>query len=360
MIQTLFKSATRRARRGCQTLAVLLLAACALPAAAAIAASERAVLQALYNSTSGDGWTLPSPMPAGKLAWKTTPGGAFQAVGTECQWIGISCSADGIHVTMVNLPAMNLVGTLPSTAPTALNQLTALKSLTLNNNQLTGAIPSLTGLAALEHVDIRTNRLTGPLPSLTGLTALKGVFAAFNDLSGPIPPLSGLTALNNLTINNNRLSGPIPSLSGLKALSSFLVSDNQLTGSIPDLSTLTSLSAFVVSGNQLTGTIHPSISGLTSLRTIHLGRNQLSGPVPAAPPNLVAGMSSLCPNDLTPSTSPAWNAATGSTPWSSRCRALPPEPARNVTAVPTLGEWSLMLLGLLAAGLGARRLRPGR
>ena len=29
----------------------------------------------------------------------------------------------------------------------------------------------------------------------------------------------------------------------------------------------------------------------------------------------------------------------------------------QVTAVPTLGEWSLMLLGLLAAGLGARRLR---
>lgn len=31
--------------------------------------------------------------------------------------------------------------------------------------------------------------------------------------------------------------------------------------------------------------------------------------------------------------------------------------AGEVTPVPTLGEWSLMLLGLLAAGLGARRLR---
>ncbi|MBP6779474.1 MAG: IPTL-CTERM sorting domain-containing protein, partial [Ottowia sp.] len=29
----------------------------------------------------------------------------------------------------------------------------------------------------------------------------------------------------------------------------------------------------------------------------------------------------------------------------------------RVAAVPTLGEWSLLLLGLLAAGLGARRLR---
>ena len=34
-----------------------------------------------------------------------------------------------------------------------------------------------------------------------------------------------------------------------------------------------------------------------------------------------------------------------------------PGPGAGVTAVPTLGEWSLTLLGLLAAGLGARRLR---
>jgi len=27
------------------------------------------------------------------------------------------------------------------------------------------------------------------------------------------------------------------------------------------------------------------------------------------------------------------------------------------TAIPTLSEWGLMLMGLLAAGLGARRLR---
>lgn len=32
-------------------------------------------------------------------------------------------------------------------------------------------------------------------------------------------------------------------------------------------------------------------------------------------------------------------------------------PPATVTPVPTLGEWSLMLLGLLAAGFGARRLR---
>ncbi|MBK6868131.1 MAG: IPTL-CTERM sorting domain-containing protein [Burkholderiales bacterium] len=39
-----------------------------------------------------------------------------------------------------------------------------------------------------------------------------------------------------------------------------------------------------------------------------------------------------------------------------KATAKPPVTS-EVTPVPTLGEWSLMLLGLLAAGLGARRLR---
>ncbi|MEZ5606372.1 MAG: IPTL-CTERM sorting domain-containing protein [Burkholderiaceae bacterium] len=43
-------------------------------------------------------------------------------------------------------------------------------------------------------------------------------------------------------------------------------------------------------------------------------------------------------------------------PFSGACSALPPPPAA-VAPVPTLGEWGLALLGLAAAGLGARRLR---
>jgi hypothetical protein len=43
-------------------------------------------------------------------------------------------------------------------------------------------------------------------------------------------------------------------------------------------------------------------------------------------------------------------------------RAAAPGAPGAVTPVPTLGEWSVMLLGALAAGLGVRRLRrrPGQ
>ena len=401
MLTQSLKQSTRRAHRAWRALATLLLAACALPAAAAIPSTEREVLISLYNSTGGDSWS-------NNTGWKTA--GAFSASGTECTWNGVFCT--GNNVTTLDLGVNNLTGTLPST----LNQLTALKRLFAHQNQLTG----------------------------------------------PIPSLSGMTALNNLTVYDNQLSGPIPDLSGT-ALASVLINQNQLTGPIPDLSGL-NLAFFVAHSNKLTGPIPPLPN---TLLTFQVGGNQLSGLVPAAPPNLAPNFSGLCPNDLTPSIDPAWDAATyGANPWYQSCRVtraitlacthaslvdaagnesvctvtssalapgggmaialtLPPASPRyttdcpavavipvgettaptckiiatpnttpgdsavtatlalappagdaiytlgtpssatvtindddaQVTAVPTLGEWSLMLLGLLAAGLGARRLR---
>lgn len=60
------------------------------------------------------------------------------------------------------------------------------------------------------------------------------------------------------------------------------------------------------------------------------------------------------PNVGIPMTIANWSAPQ---PFSGACDAPPPPPPAAVTPVPTLGEWSLALLGLLAAGLGARRLR---
>ncbi|HRQ66220.1 MAG TPA: fibronectin type III domain-containing protein [Xanthomonadaceae bacterium] len=53
--------------------------------------------------------------------------------------------------------------------------------------------------------------------------------------------------------------------------------------------------------------------------------------------------------------------ALGSGPASAPVEATPsarvPPPVPSVTSVPTLSQWSLMLLGLLAAGAGSLRLR---
>ena len=68
---------------------------CSLPFSRAdISASERAVLIALYNSTGGSNWKDDS-------GWKEPPldDDGFSMPGTECDWFGVTCSADGKRIT---------------------------------------------------------------------------------------------------------------------------------------------------------------------------------------------------------------------------------------------------------------------
>ncbi len=370
---------------------------------AVIPASERAALQALYTSTNGASW-------ATSTNWNG-------AVGTECTWFGVTCSAGDANVTIISLNVNNLTGSLP-----ALTALTALQQFRVNDNQLTGNIPALTGLGALEFFEARnnnltgnipalaglatlrllnlsgnnltgaipaltglpifqnlivnnnalsgsiptltgspflsivevsqnnlsgsipsltglalvtfrvsSNQLTGSIPSLAGLTLLQNFTAQNNQLSGPIPALTGLTALQDFEVYGNQLTGSIPSLSGLTALGTFFAFNNQLTGNIPALAGLANLNEFDVSNNQLTGSI-PLLGGLNDLDSFRVANNLLTGTVPAAPPGLNAGESTLCPNQLTPSGSAAWDIATAQTPWSAQCT-----PAVTFTVTPNAG-----------------------
>jgi IPTL-CTERM motif/Divergent InlB B-repeat domain len=292
---------------------------------AVIPAAERTALQALYTSTNGASWT-------NNTNWNG-------AAGTECTWFGVTCSAGDANVIFISVNSNNLTGTLP-----ALSAFTALQNFTVSNNSiggsipslaglttllnfvaggndLTGTIPSLAGLTSLINFRVGSNQLTGSIPSLTGLTALQDFDVQVNQLTGAIPSLTGLTALSQFQAYNNQLTGSIPSLAGLTSLGTFFAFNNQLTGNIPALTGLTNLNEFDVSGNQLTGAI-PSLAGLSELDLFRVHNNQLSGaipPVPAPVNSLNPGESALCPNQLTPSVDPAWDAATGSTPWSSLC-----------------------------------------
>lgn len=158
---------------------------------AVIPDSERTVLTELYNSANGANWN-------NKTGWNG-------AVGTECDWHGVSCDVTGSNVATINLAANNLVGTLPS-----LSGLTALSHFYVYNNQLTGSIPTLSGLTALQFFVVEDNQLTGSIPSLSGLTALQDFDVNNNQLTGAIPPLSGLTVLQYFDVNDNLLIGAVP------------------------------------------------------------------------------------------------------------------------------------------------------
>jgi hypothetical protein len=161
-----------------------------------------------------------------------------------------------------------------------------------------------------------------------GRIHVAGIYLGNNNLSGRLPALGALAYLETFAVNSNRLTGPVPALSGLVKLQTFEVSYNRLSGNMPPLAGLTELRFFNVAENRLTGTI-PVLKDLHKLSRFIVGGNRLTGSIAAAPDQdvLSAGSSSLCPNELTPAETPpsakdlAWNAATGSTPWSVACMA---------------------------------------
>jgi hypothetical protein len=73
------------------------------------------------------------------------------------------------------------------------------------------------------------------------------------------------------------------------------------------------------------------LTGLTNLLYFEVGNNFLSGAIPAvpSPDNLIDSLSSLCPNSLTPTPDPAWDAATGEQPWYSTCTSTESKTANN-------------------------------
>ena len=230
-------------------------------------ATQYDILMSLYNLTNGANWT-------NRAGW----GGVR---GTECAWYGITCVSR--FVTEIKLDSNNLVGPLPSN----LNQLRALKLFRINQNKLSGSIPSLAGLTNLHSFYVHTNQLTGSIPSLEGLANLYYFYALDNKLSGSIPPLAGLVNLQHFYVAINQLTGSIPPLVGLANLNGFYVHSNQLAGSIPPLAGLANLNQFMVHSNQLTGSI-PPLAGLANLQIFYAQTNQLSGSIPS-----LAGLTNL-------------------------------------------------------------------
>ena len=147
-------------------------------------------------------------------------------------------------------------------------------------------LPTALGdLTELRTLDLRGSGRPGPIPSqLWTLVKLEVLVLAGNELSGPIPPAIGnLAQLHALDLSSNALQGPVPPEVGqLVHLDTLVLAGNSLTGGIPaDLGHLSNLTFLDISGNQLTGPIPMHLGRLSNLEVLKLGKNQFTGPIPA-------------------------------------------------------------------------------
>ncbi|CAO2823059.1 unnamed protein product [Amaranthus hypochondriacus] len=127
-----------------------------------------------------------------------------------CSWAMITCSSDN-SVTGLGAPSQSLSGTLSG----AIANLTNLKQVLLQNNNISGKIPPEIGsLSKLQTLDLSNNGFSGIVPSNLGqLKSLQYLRLNNNSLSGAFPVfLANLSQLTFLDLSFNNLSGPIPKL----------------------------------------------------------------------------------------------------------------------------------------------------
>ncbi|CAL5051480.1 unnamed protein product [Urochloa decumbens] len=169
----------------------------------------------------------------------------------------------------------------------SLTNCTSLKELGVSWNEIAGTVPPLIGRLSpgLTQLHLEYNKISGPIPAnLTDLVNLTTLNLSHNLLNGSIPPgIAAMQRLERLYLSNNLLSGEIPpSLGTIPRLGLVDLSHNRLAGAIPaTLSNLTQLRVLVLCHNRLSGAIPPSLSQCVNLQNFDLSHNELQGNIPA-------------------------------------------------------------------------------
>ncbi|XP_044462861.1 probable LRR receptor-like serine/threonine-protein kinase At2g23950 [Mangifera indica] len=125
-----------------------------------------------------------------------------------CSWAMITCSSENLVVGL-GAPSQSLSGTLSGT----IGNLTNLRQVLLQNNNISGDIPpELGALQKLQTLDLSNNRFSGVIPSSLGqLNSLQYLRLNNNSLTGPFPvSLAKISQLAFLDLSYNNLSGPVP------------------------------------------------------------------------------------------------------------------------------------------------------
>nr|GMD72297.1 receptor-like kinase TMK4 [Ipomoea batatas] len=247
----------------------------------------------------------------------------------HCTWTNVECAKSTGSVVSINLDSQSISGEIPS----ELKHLTSLRSLSVQNNFLSGRLPSFANMSNLEQLYLDNNKfssipsgfllgvpnlktfsisengnlgpwqipsyliestnlnvfhasnasITGAIPNFfDSFPNLQNLRLSYNNLTGSLPWSIGRSKIQNLWLDNQKqgLSGTIDVISSMTQLSQVWLQANAFTGPIPDLSKCVNLFDLQLRDNELTGVVPVSLTGHPNLENITLQNNKLQGPMP--------------------------------------------------------------------------------
>ncbi|GKV43440.1 hypothetical protein SLEP1_g50729 [Rubroshorea leprosula] len=190
-------------------------------------------------------------------------------------------------VSMLNLKNNSLSGPIPANF---VDGMLHLAFMDLSENYFNGSIPSsINKLEKLQVLLLENNELSGNIPSMNRLNKLWTLDLSNNNLFGNIPSsLCSQSPLIHLKLNGNNFYGKLSSLRNCTNLGTLGLANNQFHGGIPRWigETLSCLSILQLRGNMFRGKIPKSLCSLPLLHVMDLGQNNFSGSIPPCLGNL--------------------------------------------------------------------------
>ena len=184
------------------------------------------------------------------------------------------------NLESLSLNDNNFSGRLPSNIFNA-----SIVSLDVSNNHLVGKIPSLlNNLAGLSELRMSNNHFEGFIPlELTQLEDLKYLDLSQNDLTGLVPSFLN-SAVKFIHLSNNHLTGLSKKMfTGNSPLVMLDLSYNEISGGIQDLIedlSYSKLNFLLLKGNHITGDIPKQLCQLINLTMLDLSDNKFLGELP--------------------------------------------------------------------------------
>ncbi|KAJ6303893.1 hypothetical protein OIU77_017719 [Salix suchowensis] len=262
---------------------------------------------------------------------------------------GLSGTID-VVTTMDSVNVLWLHGNqFTGTIPESIGNLTVLRDLNLNSNQLVGFVPDSLAKMSLQHLDLNNNQLMGPIPKFKA-TEVSYTSNAFCQSTPGVPCAPEVMALLEFLGSLNYPSRLVSSWTGNNPclwlglacdpdnkVNSIALPNHNLSGSLsPSVAKLGSLFQVKLAGNNIIGPIPDNWTSLTSLKTLDLIR-PIQLPLPGNNPS--SGSS-----DTPPSNSPSPNKGIDSSPMNSSGTTKPKMSALVAVIAPVAGVAVIAIL----------------